>query len=99
MDWTVTTAREHLAQVLDAAQQTPQLIFRHGQLAGAVVGPEAAAQVSSPTLATLADCFAELRGLLAGQDSPWDGIERRDRANPWAESADAVDEDRDAPAL
>ena len=86
MDWTVTTAREHLAEVLEAAQQTPQLIYRRDQLVGAVVGPKALAELAQPTVGVppLSATFAELRSLLAGQPSPFGEMERADRDNPFA---------------
>lgn len=86
MDWTVTTAREHLAEVLEAAQQTPQLIYRRDQLMGAVVGPKALAELAKPTAAVqpLSASFAELRTLLAGQPSPFGELDRADRDNPFA---------------
>ncbi len=86
MDWTVTTARDHFAQLLDEAQQSPQLIYRHGQLLGAVIGTQALAHVTAPAAKPpLSAAFAELRALLDGEAAPWDQSERRDRANPFAE--------------
>lgn len=97
MDWTVTTAREHFAQLLDAAQQSPQLIYRHGQLLGAVVGTQDVARATAPASEPpLSVAFAELRALLDGEAAPWEPSERRDRANPFAE--DEVEDGR-APAM
>ena len=88
MKWNVAQAKQHLSEVLRAAESEPQQIFRRDQLVAAVVdGSSFVAfeqwwrQQNKP----LRERFAELRQICAEEAWEMPELERRDRPNPWAE--------------
>jgi dihydrodipicolinate synthase/N-acetylneuraminate lyase len=95
MAWTVSTAREHFAEVLKKAKKAPQPIYRRNKLVGGVVDAETMKQLAPSPPAdgrTIEDAFAELRQILAETGETWpDAPERRDRPNPFAEEIDDGD--------
>jgi hypothetical protein len=82
--WTIATARQHLAEVVDLAAHEPQRIYRRNDLVAAVVSGELAKQVEHLQKPSLAHKFAELRQLCAEEHYELAPPPRRDRANPFA---------------
>jgi PHD/YefM family antitoxin component YafN of YafNO toxin-antitoxin module len=79
--WTVGEARANLPQLIKAAGRRPQRVFRRKEPAAVIVSPGEFAELAAlKTDETIADAFAELRGLGARLETP----PRRDRRNTFS---------------
>ncbi|HBB31262.1 MAG TPA: prevent-host-death protein [Cyanobacteria bacterium UBA8803] len=87
MDWKIEEAQHQFLEVINAAEQTPQLIYDHNHLVVAVVRADLfqeflAWQQKQPALA---DVFTELHQLCLEENYTFESVPRRDRPNPFAE--------------
>ncbi|HEY0993887.1 MAG TPA: hypothetical protein VGD80_42820 [Kofleriaceae bacterium] len=82
--WTITTARQHLPQLVGLAAREPQHVYRRDTLVAAVVSPELAEQVERLARPSLAMKLAELQRLCAEEGYELSTPPRLDRANPFA---------------
>lgn len=82
--WTITTARQHLPEVLDRAARAPQLVYRRDKLVAAVVSPDLADKAVDLGRPSLATKLAALQRLCAEEGYELSASPRRDRANPMA---------------
>jgi hypothetical protein len=89
MKWNVAQAKQHLPEVLRAAEQEPQQIFNRRRFVAAVVdGPtfdEFEQWRKRQAQPTLGERFAELRRICAEENWQMPTVERSDRPNAWAE--------------
>jgi prevent-host-death family protein len=90
MTWTIDEAQQHFSEILNAVEQTPQLIYQHNHLVAAVVRADLfqefltwKAQQHPPSLA---QAFAEVRQLCADENYTFEILPRSDRPNPFAET-------------
>lgn len=90
MSWNIAQAKQHFSEVVRLSVQEPQAIYNRGELVAAVVDAktlEVLAQYRRATQPrTLAEEFAELRGLCAGEDYELELPPRADsgRSNAFA---------------
>ncbi len=78
--WTVGEARANLPELFKAAAERPQRVFRRKEPAAVIVSPAEFAELAALRGGTIAEAFAELRGLGARLAvSP-----RRDRKNAFS---------------
>jgi len=87
--WGIAEAKQRFSAVVRASQEEAQMIYNRDRRVAAVLG--------GTTLdafldwherhrgRTLADAFAELRGLAAEEGFTFEAPPRRDRANPFAD--------------
>jgi len=94
MRWKISEAKQNFSEVVKSAAAEPQLIFNRKRLVAAVVDGETLVAFedwrAGRELASLADRFAKLRTLIAGEDYDLEVPERRDRANAFAEALDDI---------
>lgn len=92
--WGIAEAKQRFSEVVRAAQEEPQMIYNRDRLVAAVVGGEALPGFLSwhetQSGRSVADAFAELRRLAAEEDFELVAPPRRDRANPFADEAEAT---------
>lgn len=89
MDWKIEEAQHQFLEVIDAAGQTPQLIYQHNHPVAAVIRAdlfqEFLAWQQQQQQPSLADAFAELHQLCLEENYTFESAARRDRPNPFAE--------------
>lgn len=88
--WTIARAREKFSELLRKAQSEPQPIYNRDRLVAAVVDAESYEEFArwraERKAKTIADSFAELRKITAGEDLPLEAPAREDRENAFARS-------------
>ncbi len=91
MNWKIGDAKQRFSEVVRAAQKEPQWIYRRDELVGGLVEVETLkdylAWRERHEKRTLAEAFAELRSLGAGEP---DAPERHDRENVFVDILDRV---------
>lgn len=93
MSWKIAEAKQNLSRLLRQAAEEPQLIYRRNRRVAAVIDAETfelfeAWREQRERRRSLAEAFAELRGLCADEDYELPAVERSDRFNPFAETTD-----------
>jgi hypothetical protein len=89
MTWNVEDAQQQFAEVINAADQEPQLIYQHNFLVAAVIKADlfqeflAWQQQQQPSLAST---FTELRQICLEEDYTFEIPPRRDRPNGFDSS-------------
>lgn len=78
MNWNVAQAKQHLSEVIRAAANEPQVIYKHNQPVAAVIAAGELAEyrawkAKNQPRQTLFDAFAELRQIMA--EEGLDGLE------------------------
>jgi prevent-host-death family protein len=89
MPWNIAQAKQRFSEVVKQASEEPQLIYNRNQPVAAVIGAEEFAKFQewrkTQTMPrTLADDFAELRALAAGDPDPLPDPDRRGPGRPNA---------------
>ena len=94
MNWKIGDAKQRFTEVVRAAEDEPQWIYRRERLVAGVVDAETLKEYLAwrerQARRTLAEAFAELRALYAEEPGGIIEPERRDRGNAFAEVLDGV---------
>ena len=90
MTWKIAQAKQSLSRVIRAAADEPQVIFNRNRPVAAVLSGEAfedfeAWRQEKARQRPLPELFAELRALCMEEDYTLPVVDRRDRANPFAD--------------
>jgi hypothetical protein len=89
MSWKIEEAQQQFPEVINAAGQTPQLIYQHDRIVAAVIKAdlfqEFLAWQQKQQHIPLADAFAELHQLCLEENYTFETVPRSDRPNPFAE--------------
>lgn len=100
MIWKVAKAKQHLSELIRAASTEPQRIFNRDHLVAAVVNgatfEEFEAWREAKEQGSIGRSFAELRRLCRDEDYELAAVARQDRANPWAQALEDLDDDAEA---
>ena len=93
MKWNVAQARARFSELLRAAAQEPQVIYKRDHPVAAVVDPDSFQEFAEwqarQVEPSIADAFDKLRVLC--QEEGWSlEIDRRDRPNPFAEESSVL---------
>lgn len=87
--WGIAEAKQRFSEVVRAAEEEVQMIYNRDRRVAAVVGGTTLDAFldwhQRHAGRTLADAFAELRGLAAEEGFTFEAPPRRDRANPFAD--------------
>ncbi|MCP4697431.1 MAG: prevent-host-death protein [Gammaproteobacteria bacterium] len=88
MDWNTAQARQQFSQLLHAATNEPQRIFKREKLVAAVIDAASFEQFkrwqAQQQDRTVGSAFAELRRICAEEDYRLEISARTDRENPFA---------------
>lgn len=91
MDWKIGEAKQRFSEVVRRSASEPQRIYNRERLVAVVIEPGTFGEYSGWACGrgerSVADAFAELRGLCAAEEYSLEVPERRDRPNPFAEAA------------
>ncbi|MEM7587598.1 MAG: type II toxin-antitoxin system prevent-host-death family antitoxin [Acidobacteriota bacterium] len=92
MTWKIAQAKQHLSQLIREAAQEPQLIYNRNRPVAAVIGGETLElfetwRKEQQARRPLSEVFSELRALCQEEDYELPEVDRRDRANPFADPA------------
>jgi prevent-host-death family protein len=90
MTWNIDKAQQHFSELLDAAEQSPQVIYQHNHPIAAVIRADLLQEFLSWKAQhhsqSLAQAFSELRQLCAEEIYTFELSARSDRPNPFAET-------------
>ena len=90
MTWNIDEAQQHFSEILEAAEQTPQVIHQHNHPIAAVIRSDLLQEFLTWQAQTqpnsLAQAFSELRQLCAEEDYTFELPSRCDRPNPLMEA-------------
>ena len=90
--WTIAKARKHVADLVSAAPEGPQAIYRRDRLVAGMVSAEElnnmAERRQEQDARTIAAAFRELRALLAEEGRTLEAPPRTNRHDEFAESLD-----------
>ena len=95
--WTMAEARKRLPDLVQAASEQPQVLYRRNEIVGAIVGPHELARLAlpsqPPSLRSVGAAFAELRRInMEDADDDFELVvaPRTSRPNPFADDDDDV---------
>lgn len=90
MTWNIDEAQQHFPEILDAAEQSPQVIHQRNHPIAAVIRAdllqEFLAWQAQQQPKSLAQAFSELRQLCAEEHYTFELPSRSDRPNPFMEA-------------
>ena len=90
MPWKLEEAKQNFSELIYAVAEEPQLIYDQNQLVAAVVKADVFQEFlvwqQQHQKPSLANAFAELRGICAEENYSLEVPPRNDRRNPFAES-------------
>jgi len=82
--WTISTARQHLPELVASAAKEPQAIYRRNRLVAAVLSPEALEELKAARKTSVGSAFARLRQICDEESYELVPALRHDRPNPFA---------------
>jgi prevent-host-death family protein len=95
MPWNIAQAKQHFSEVVKRADKEPQLIYNRDRAVAALINARdfeafEAWRRERAAPRSLADEFAELRALAAGDDDPLPDMDRHavGRPDPFADTVD-----------
>jgi antitoxin (DNA-binding transcriptional repressor) of toxin-antitoxin stability system len=92
MVWKIAEAKQHLSEVIRAAEEEPQWIYNRERLVAAIVEPDTLREFlawrKSERRPSLGKVFADLRRLCAEEGYELEIPPRQDRPNPLVDGDD-----------
>jgi PHD/YefM family antitoxin component YafN of YafNO toxin-antitoxin module len=82
--WTISTARQHLPELVASAAKEPQAIYRRNRLVATVISPEAFEELHAARKTSVGSAFARLRQICHEEGYEFVPASRHDRPNFFA---------------